>query len=159
MALINMRRSKEFVNDLRRVRQDIWYSMPSEISRLTSKRGFLLPAAAIIYSEGETRNLHELLWILHCAAHERRISLSSLKDFTSALLSHYHKKLDGWYDLKNLAAALKKSQDIMNHIKNREEYLSVLKELMLYVGRINMWIDLLIPWHEVNKIFLQNPKS
>ena len=111
------------------------------------------PAGPVIYAEGETRTLHELLFACYDAGVRNEVSLSCVKKFTRILLQFYGGKLKKWYGLVDIATLLEKIESNLDNVEQMEDFLNLIKELLLFVGRINMWLDLLIPWEDLNKVF------
>lgn len=137
------------IEELKKQRRDIWSEMPDEIRDLLRRKR---PAGPIIYAEGETRTLHELLFACYDIAYKNKVDLKSLKEFTRVLLQFYRGKLDKWYGLRTIAVVLERAEEAFSNAESMENYCELVKELILFVGRVNMWLDLLIPWQEMNEL-------
>ena len=137
---------------LRKARELVWSKMPEEIRSILSKRGLLLPAGIILYAESDTRNFHEILWEIYNRVSKGKVKGSELKFMLLTLLDYYERKMSGWYHLNEIASVLANARKIIENATTLEEYIEVVRELMLYIGRISMWLDLLIPWYEINEV-------
>ena len=140
----------DLVEELKKRRQEVWFIIPTEIRTLLDRKR---PAGPVIYAEGETRTLHELLFACYDAGVRNEVSLSCVKKFTRILLQFYGGKLKNWYGLVDIATLLEKIESNLDNVEQMEDFLNLIKELLLFVGRINMWLDLLIPWEDLNKVF------
>ena len=127
--------------------------MPAEINNLVFRTGIMQPAGTILYAESDTRILHELLWELRLMAYENKSDLDYVINFTLRVLQYFRKKLEGLYFLANTAKIIENVETWLPKCENFEEYIKLMDELILYIGRINMWIDLLIPWYHINENF------
>jgi len=132
-------------------KRDIFSRLPESLKALSHRKGALLPAGAVIYAEGDTRNFHELLFIYHGIFREQKSLSKGTTDSFREILLYYAKRFQGWYDLPELA------QGIENIFKEADfsdkfDLLGHVEKLMVVTGHINSWIDLLIPWSRINRI-------
>ncbi len=151
-----------FIKELGKLRQDIWHHMPDEIAGMRSRKEnrfygiktqLLIPAGPILRSWGDARNLHESLWQHYALALEKKMDLEKLRDYTWIALRRHTKSFKNYYDLPKITEVLVKATDIVSKVTSMEEYLKLMQECMLYVLRVEMWIDLLIPWYDINELY------
>ena len=136
-------------------RERAWTKPPSEIRGLLKRKGTLQPAGHILCVESETRILHDILWTLYQAVLKNSDALTWTKPATVELLTHFSKRMWGWYQLEEASKYIASARDLAGNANTAAEYLAVMEEVMLYVGRVNMWVDLLIPWYDVNRVMKQ----
>jgi hypothetical protein len=120
---------------------------PPEVTALMRRRGVMRPAGALMYAEAESRKLHEVLWMLR--GHLRRSH--DIPEFARTLLDHCVLRLGGWCGLHEAAALIRETVDEIRRLPP-ERRAEALEALILYVGRLNMWLDALIPWDAVNTV-------
>lgn len=157
---VEMNENKTFeIYDIRNTREAIWDKVPEEIYRIKKRKGFMQPAGSIMYAESETRKLQEILWVFKNLLKEKQITLESLKYSLKAILEHFSIRIGGWCGLTDTSTLLKNASELIRKLETNEELSNILDELMLYSGRINMWVDLLIPWNDLNKQMKENFKK
>jgi hypothetical protein len=125
-------------------------SPPQEVKRLGRRTGSLQPAGGVLYSEGDTRNFHEILFVMYRMIETQKRLSKGLQNTVMELFRYYAVRFRGWYGLDDLASQIEKSLGEMNFAR-RKECLEIIESLMTYVGRVNFWIDLLIPWYDLNE--------
>jgi hypothetical protein len=120
-------------------------AVPRDVEALLARHGVMRPAGVLFYAEAETRKLHEVLWMVR--RHLR--DAGAVPVFVPSLLLHFANRLGGWCGLteaatlvEGVAAGLSKAPP--------EDAVDAVEALIIYAGRLNMWIDACIPWGEVN---------
>jgi len=152
-----MNENKTFeICDIRNTRKAIWEKVPEEIHRIKKRKGLMQPAGSIVYAESETRKLQEILWVFKNLLKEKQITIDNLKNCLKALLEHFSIRIGGLCGLTDTSTLLKNTSELISKLETSEELNNILDELMLYSGRLNMWIDLLIPWNDLNEQMKEN---
>lgn len=122
-----------------------WHSFPDELKNLVKRKGIMQPGGPIIYAEGETRKLADILWTFYLFYQKKKhIPVDILQD----ILLQSINRIGGWCGLKGSAEVIDQYRHILQG-KNINT-LTILEDLILYTNRLNMWIDLLIPWEICN---------
>ena len=125
--------------------------MPDEVSRLIYRRGALSPLGPLVYAEAETRIYTEILSQHLIAGWEGDPSQETVAHWhTRWLLQRLAAHLSGWYGLSDASAFLEEALTLLTEA-SREEARQYLEEVVLYLTRLNLWLDLLIPWDELNR--------
>jgi len=150
--------NKGKIKELKEIKESVWLKMPVEIANLLSNTGPLQPAGKIIYAECDARILHEFLWDVRMMLYEKDTNYNCAKQFTMVLLKYFQKKFSGLYFLKSVANVIKLVMEGINECKESTEFLEFVDEFILYIGRISMWLDLLIPWHYLNQTFKKHAR-
>lgn len=133
-------------------REQIWMKPSSEIRGIAKRKGTLQPAGHILCVESETRILHDMLWTFYQPVLRDSNALTWARPATVELLSHFSKRMSGWYQLEEISKGLTSARDLISSANTAADYLAVMEETMLYVGRVNMWVDLLVPWYDINRV-------
>lgn len=137
---------------IRNARVAIWDTMPSEVSQIVQRRDILQPAGHLLYSEGITRESAELLYTITSAWKQKRLDDSAARAVLAVTLEHYAVGLGGFYALSEGAALLRLVAGQLRENPSAAAVQEMLDELRLYLSRLNLWIDLLMPWHEINEL-------
>ena len=152
-----MNENKAFgIYNIQNARKAIWVRTPEEIRRIKKRKGLMQPGGSIIYAESETRKLQEILWVFKNFLKEKQITIDNLKNSLKALLEHFSIRIGGLCGLTDTSTLLKNASELISRLDTSEELNNILDELMLYSGRVNMWIDLLIPWNDLNEQMKEN---
>ena len=130
---------------------EILKRIPRSVQTLSERTGALLPAGAVIYAEGDTRNFHELLFIYHGLFSKQTSPLAGTEDTFRETLSYYAARFQGWYELTELNDAIEEMLK-QTDFKNKSDLLEQIEWLMQVTGRVNSGIDLIIPWDRINRI-------
>lgn len=129
-------------------RRAIWRDCPPDIARLTQSRAIMHPAGPVFAAEAEARVLHEHLWWLRGDLGRRPEPV--LRQAAAIALDKAATRLRDFCHLTD-------SADLLFALKaEMEGDLSLpvlLEEAILIAGRIGAWIDLLIPWNDLNEAF------
>jgi hypothetical protein len=131
--------------------RDVLDRLPESLKALSRRKGALLPAGAVIYAEGDTRNFHELLFVYHGIFRKQELISKGAVDSFREILLYYSKRFQGWYDLPELSQGIEevfKKADFTD----KPDLLGHVEKLMVITGHLNSWIDLLIPWSRINRI-------
>jgi hypothetical protein len=123
---------------------------PGEITALMRRQGAQQPAGGLLYSEADTRNFHEILFVIHQTVSGRAEGPAGLQSLIAALLAYYAARFRGWYGLEESAGRIEALAAGLDY-GDRVAFLAGLEELMAVAGRINFWIDALLPWYQINE--------
>lgn len=124
-----------------------WEKLPEDIRRVYEKRGISLPGGPVIYSDGESRKLADMLYILYtCVCDGDPCD----KNFVGRLLDYYAFKVGGWCGMTDCARDILQYKDLL--LSGTRPAKEVLVDFIYWVNRMSMWIDLLIPWEDVTNL-------
>lgn len=127
----------------------LWDKPPAEIHDLIYREGVMQPGGPTIYAEAETRKLAEILWAY------RQVFIGNQEDsrlLMEKILCLSINRIGGWCGLKDCAAVI---GQYLERLKTESNKLAVLDALILYTNRLNMWLDLLIPWDTCNEAIIK----
>jgi hypothetical protein len=133
---------------------------PEEIQALMQRQGALQPAGGLLYSEADTRNFHEVLFVIHQTVSAGTDAPAGLQRLITSLMAYYAGRFRGWYGLEEAARRVEAAAAGLDY-GDKAAFLAGLEELMAVAGRINFWIDAQMPWYEINetlKRVLADPK-
>lgn len=126
---------------------EIWNNKPEDIEALKKRMGAksqnLTP---LIYAESDTRALVKCLSYLREISLTEDLDLNTLKTVTNIFLINDQSRALRYYRMEGYARFLEKSVEILKKSNSIREYIEVIEETLIYIGRINFWIDEQIPW-------------
>lgn len=132
----------------------IWNKIPEEIRMMKKSFGIMRPGGIILYAESDTRVLHEFSSVILEEISKEKKDFKLFKKILIEFLSFFYNKTLGWYELKETARIIKKYHTFFMRCEKKENFINTLKSFVLFIGRINMWLDTLIPWNDINECFL-----
>jgi len=140
----------EIIDSIREARKRIWEKEPDEVRKLLKTMGsYDENCMVMLYTESETRQLVDFLYCLRGAAKKEEVTLESVKAITKLVLEFYAEKFAGWYRMTDTVRLFKDAVSALGQMVDKTEYNALLEELLLYIGRLNLWIEVKIPWHEI----------
>lgn len=143
-------------------RKAIWMEMPDEVKRIskgdvprgTSVYGQYL--TVLLFASSEMRTLSdEILWGLRESARSDDIDLKGLLVVSRQLLVYKMQFLD-FVGLTESSALLNVYIKSLETLENKEKFIELTDEMLTYINRAHMWVDLVIPWG-VTMGFQKNP--
>lgn len=134
--------------DLLAKREQLWAAMPGDIARVTSSRAIMHPAGPVFAAEGEARVLHELLWWVRAEIGNR--DETALRQTAALALNKTATRLRDFCHMEETPALLFALEAAMN---GPLPFAALIDEAIIVAGRIGAWIDLLIPWNDLNEAF------
>ncbi len=134
--------------DIVSARKALWAEMPQDIAGITASRAIMHPAGPVFMAESEARVLHELLWWLRSAIGRRDEAV--LRQSAAIALDKTATRLRDFCHLDTTPALLFRLATAM---EEPHDFSVLIDEAILAAGRIGAWIDLLIPWNDLNEAF------
>lgn len=135
-------------DDLVSRRKALWHAMPEDIARLTASRAIMHPAGPVFAAEAEARVLHELLWWIR--AGQPRYDDAVLRQTMAITLDKTATRLRDFCHMDETPALLFALRDAT---QTDVPLAALVDEAILVAGRIGAWLDLLIPWNDLNEAF------
>ena len=140
----------EIIGSIREARKRIRETEPDEVRKLLKTMGsYEQNCTLMLYAESETRQLVDFLYCLRDAAKKEEVTLESIKAITNVVLEFYAEKFDGWYHMTYTVRLFRDAVSAVGQMVDKAEYNALLEELLLYVGKLNLWIEVKIPWYEI----------
>jgi hypothetical protein len=127
-------------------------TVPADVRTLMNRRGPMQPAGPLLCGEGETRKLHEFAWLVRAEI----MATGMIPGFVSAVLEHYAGRLAGWYALPQAGALVQEVAAALPRMRG-DQAREVVEGLILYIGRLSLWLDACIPWDGINALLQQAP--
>jgi hypothetical protein len=135
-------------------REAIWVNEPADIARLKTRKGARNQgASAVIYAAMKLGQLVTFLNHLRDVARKGGVDLETMKAITDPLLEFYGSTYGGFYQMTDTAAVVGQARAALEAAKTLEEYVALTGELSLYIGRMDYWVDLLIPWAKFGEVY------
>lgn len=129
-------------------RAQLWKACPADIAALTDSRAIMHPVGPVFAAEGEARVAHELLW--WARAQIGRQDESVLRQTSAMVLNKCATRLRDFCHMSETPALLFKLEQAMTE---SYPFNQLIDEAIIVAGRIGAWIDLLIPWNDLNEAF------
>ncbi|MBB3966787.1 hypothetical protein [Rhizobium metallidurans] len=129
-------------------RERLWAAMPADIARVTASRAIMHPAGPVFAAEGEARVLHELLWWMRSEISKR--DEAALRQTAAIALNKTATRLRDFCHMDETPALLFALETAMG---GSLPFSALIDEAIIVTGRIGAWIDLLIPWNDLNEAF------
>ncbi len=147
------------LEEIKAAREAIWLTEPADIARLKTKKGARNQgASAVLYAAMKLGQLVVFLNHLREVARKGGVDLETVKAITDPLLEFYANTYGGFYQLTDTAAIVRKGRAALSMMKSLEDFVALTGELSLYVGRMDYWVDLLIPWARFGEVYERIPR-
>ncbi len=144
------------VDKIRTAREAIWLNEPADIARLRTRKGARNQgASAVLYAAMKLGQLVTFLNHLRGVARQGGVDLGTVKAVTDPLLEFYANTYGGFYQMTDTAGMVRQAKAALLEVKTLEEYAALTGELSLYIGRMDYWVDLLIPWAKFGEVYEQ----
>lgn len=141
---------KDLLQELEEARKSIWLTKPDEVERVRGRKGARGQNFSImVYAEGDTRGVIDFLHSVRTTVKEENIDLKTMIAIAVNHLEFQANRFERYYDMVDLPGLMKKTSTGLKEVKDKEEYLRLIEAFMLYIGKINYWLDLEIPWSEL----------
>lgn len=141
---------------LERKFRENWLTEPEDVKRLRIGQvqgTYRQIAGPIIYAESETREMVDYLWLLIGLVKEDKCDINSAKNTITCFLEYKLDKWSAWYKIEEIAVLFKEVILAMEKSTNKEEILSLLTPLQMFIGKVNFWLDASIPWDSLSAVF------
>ncbi|MBN2441564.1 MAG: hypothetical protein JXJ04_09455, partial [Spirochaetales bacterium] len=140
----------ETVMEIQKEREKIWLEKPEDINLLRKKIGTKNQNFTIVmYANSDTQAMVKYLFNFLEASKQRKIDINTMKNITIQILKFDQRKMLVYYNLSRTSLIIEKAISAITKINGINEYKKIIKELLLFIGKINYWIDLEIPWKQL----------
>ena len=129
-------------------------TVPADVRALMARRGAMQPAGPLICGEGETRKLHELAWLVRAEI----LATGRVPAFVGQALEQFAGRLAGWYGLPQAGALVHAVAAALPGMRD-DQARELVEGLILYIGRLSLWLDACIPWDGINRLLHQAPPA
>ena len=138
------------VDMIRNKREEIWENEPQEVKAafITAKGTGDSTFFPCLYGDFEARACHHALYTLRQTLRSGGVDFKTIKVMTQNSLTNYLPYLN-WPGLHDSEKFIKHVAGELSVIDTESEFIQLLEELALYVGRLNYWIDQSMPWYEL----------
>lgn len=127
----------------------LWRDCPEEIRGLRRSRALMHPVGPVMTAESEARTLHETLWRVCVDA--PRIGEGPARLIAATALDRSAGRLRDFCHLEQAPALLFRLADAMGD--GALPLADLLTLSLTTSGRIAAWLDLMIPWNDLNEAF------
>ncbi|HSB73128.1 MAG TPA: hypothetical protein VLH58_03390 [Candidatus Methylomirabilis sp.] len=141
---------------IKTAREAIWLREPADIARLRTRKGARdQGASAVLYAAMKLGQLVTFLNHLRGVARTGGVDLGTMKVITEPLLDFYGSTYGGFYQMTDTAEVVRLAKAALQEVNGLDEYVALTGELSLYIGRMDYWVDLLIPWATFGEVYEQ----
>ncbi len=144
----------EVIRAIRKERERIWLRKPEDIGSLKRRIGARKQNfTTVMYADTDTQAMVKYLYNLRDASKIKGVDLPTLKRITEIMLGLDQRRAVIYYHLQKTAQLLEMTMDALKRVRTVKGYQSLIGEVLLYIGKLNYWIDLEIPWSRLAKAF------
>ena len=143
---------KQLLKMLEEERKKIWTTnKPKDVERMRSRLGAKEQNYTITdYAVGGTNGIADFLHCMRLSAQDKDADVKTLILATCNLLSFEASSFVRYYNLEDTSKLMEKTVDVLKKdVKTHKDFLEVIEALMRYLGKLNYWIDLEMPWKEL----------
>lgn len=132
-----------------------WLTEPEDVIKL--RKGGVLgayyhPSTAIFYAESETREMVDYLWYMMKMVEQDKLSYGDGKVAICTMVDLKQDKWIRWYGMEVIPPIMKQAVLGMQSAENKAEFLAILEILQIFIGKINFWLDRVIPWMTIASV-------
>ena len=145
---------EKVLKKIKAAREAIWLEEPPDIERLRTRKGARNQgASAVLYAALKLATLITFLNHVRGVAKQGGVDLETMKTVTESFLEFHAGLYRGFYQLTDTAEVVRWAKEALSEVKTLEDYATLMGELALYVGRVDYWVDLEIPWAKFGRVF------
>ena len=145
---------EEALERIKAARKAIWLEEPPDIGRLRGRKGARNQgASAVLYTATKLATLITFLNHMRGVAKQGGVDLETMKTVAESFLEFHAGLYRGFYQLTDTAEVVRWAKEALTEVKTLEDYATLTGELALYVGRVDYWVDLGIPWAKFGQVF------
>ena len=145
---------EEALERIKAARKAIWLEEPPDIGRLRGRKGARNQgASAVLYAATKLATLITFLNHMRGVAKQGGVDLETMKTVTESFLEFHAGLYRGFYQLTDTAEVVRWTKEALSEVKTLEDCATLMGELALYVGRVDYWVDLGIPWAKFGQVF------
>jgi len=142
----------------RKERENIWLRRSEDIATLKRRIGSMKQNfTTVMYADNDTQAMVKYLYNLREVSKMKKADLATLKQAAALMLEFDKRRAIVYYRLNRTAKLLGEAIEALKKVRTVKGYQALIGEVLLYIGRLNYWIDLEIPWSKLAKAFPKNP--
>ncbi len=142
------------IKSIRKERERIWLHRSEDIGTMKKRIGSMKQNfTTVMYADTDTQSMVKYLYNLRETSKIKGAHLGTLKQAAILFLEFDRRRATVYYRLNITAKLLDKFIEALKQVKSAKTYQTLIGEFLLYIGKINYWIDLEIPWNRLAKAF------
>lgn len=138
----------------------MWTSPPRDVERALSRTGHndyhFSPTFMIAE---ELRVLADEFWFIREAIRGKNLDAATAGKLINALLTPRVKRLESWYLMRDAPQVFAEASELCLQTKSLQDLQAMLEAIVVYIGRLQWWFDLAIPWDDLSGLFEQRKKA
>lgn len=146
---------EEMLQHLKEETKKVWSSEPQDMKKMKEKvvGAFEHTGPVLLYAESETREIIEYLWNLKAMALQESIPIEYLRVLVCQILDSKADKWRRWYKMKEIPELMDRVSLAFRNVEKGKDFVELIEAFLLYIGRINFWLDSTIPWLSISSVF------
>lgn len=142
------------LKELNKLTKSVWMDKPTDVARVRGRLGARNQNFTIIsYAESDTRAVVDFVHNMRVTAKQPGVDIPTLAAATINLISFEGSRYTRYYDMVDMPKAMDITVEALKNVKTTEEFLAVIEAFDSYIGEVNYWLDLEIPWDELRHEF------
>jgi hypothetical protein len=147
-------RLAKVIHSIRKEREKIWLRRSEDIPTLKKRIGSMKQNfTTVMYADTDTQSMVKYLYHLRETSKLKGVNLDTLKKVAINQLQFDQGRATRYYRLHKTAELLGQAIEALKTVRSVSAYRALIGELLLYLGKLNYWIDLEIPWAKLAKAF------
>lgn len=139
---------------LRSENKRMWKKAPADVKNLKGRLGHEgYRFGPLIMAEEELRVLADEFWVIRVTVKEGKIDARSGGRIVAAMLSLRSRRFETWYAMHETSALFKDSAEATQRVSKSEDLIRFLDNLIMYLGRLDLWLELEVPWDNLSRFF------
>ena len=142
------------LKQLRDLTKSVWMAKPADVARVRGRLGTRAQNFTIIsYAESDTRAVVDFLHNMRVTAKQDGAHIPTLAAATANLISFEGSRYSRYYDMIDIPKAMDLTVEALKDVQTAGQFLELVEAFDAYIGKVNYWLDLEIPWEELRKEF------
>jgi len=144
---------KKAIEALKKEFDKIWLSEPVEVRRLKEDPklagAFKQKGSVLLYPNFETAEIQLYLFYFKSMAKAEEVAIEALSLVLSKCVESKANQWRRYYGMDETPSLMEEAALALKTIKDKEDLVSIIDALHLYLGRLSIWFDSTIPWASV----------
>lgn len=145
-----MTKCSEVIQKLDDLVKSVWMEQPADVQRTRKRVGPRHSNLTIMTNaEGDLRATIDFIYISRITAKEAGVDFHTQALTMANLLEFYASRWTRYYYMEDMPKIMTEIAEALREAKSSEEFISLIEAYAVYVGKVNYWYDLNIPWAEL----------
>lgn len=145
-----MSKISKVVESLNREFEKIWLSEPPEVRRLREDKklagAFEQKGSLLLYTDAETGEIQLYLFYLKSLVASGELNIDAAGIVLAKMLESKGNQWRRYYGMDETPSLMEEAAVALKTAEKSEDVIAVVDGLLLYLGRLSLWLDQTIPW-------------